>query len=45
MISVGVIRQQIAVVVVHTERDGRKRIISARLTNRRERRLYDEHHG
>ena len=45
MISVGLIHRQIAVVVVHTEREGRKRIISARLTYRRERRLYDEHHG
>jgi len=45
IISLGLIRGLIAVVVVHTERDGRTRIISARLANRRERKLYDEHHG
>jgi len=45
IISLGLIRGLIAVVVVHTERDGRTRIISARLANRRERKPYDEHHG
>lgn len=43
-ISLGLIRELIAVAVVHTDRNGQVRIISARLANRRERRLYDEHH-
>jgi uncharacterized DUF497 family protein len=44
-ISLGLIRGQVAVAVVHTDRNGQTRIISARLANRRERRLYDEHLG
>lgn len=44
-ISLGSIRELVAVVVVHTNRNGKTRIISARLANRRERRLYDEHYG
>ena len=43
-ISTGLIREVVAVVVVHTGRNGKTRIISARLANRHERRLYDEHH-
>lgn len=43
LVSVGLIAAVMAVVVVHTDRDGKVRIISARLANRRERTLYDEH--
>jgi Uncharacterized protein conserved in bacteria len=42
-ISIGLIRELVAVVVVHTDRDGATRIISARLANRDERRRYHEH--
>lgn len=42
-ISIGAIGGLVAVVVVHTERHGSIRIISARLANRNERRRYDEH--
>jgi uncharacterized protein len=42
-ISIGLIREVAAVVVVHTDRDGAIRIISARLANRDERRRYHEH--
>lgn len=45
MISLGCIRALVAVAVVHTDREGKTRIISARLANRRERRLYGEHIG
>ena len=44
-ISLGLIREAVAVAVVHTDREGKTRLISARLANRRERRLYDEHYG
>jgi uncharacterized protein len=40
-ISIGEIDGVITVVVVHTARSGRIRLISARLANRRERKLYD----
>ena len=40
-ISIGEIEGIITVVVVHTARNGRIRLISARLANRRERKLYD----
>lgn len=43
MVSIGLIGALVAVAVVHTDRGGTTRIISARLANRRERRLYDEH--
>lgn len=43
MISIGLIREVIAVAVVHTDREGTTRLISARLANRHERSLYDEH--
>ena len=43
IISIGLIRDIVAVVVVHTERDGKTRIISARLANRGERKIYDDH--
>ena len=42
-ISIGVIREIVAVSVVHTERMEKVRIISARLANRHERKLYDEY--
>ena len=38
--SIGEIEGIITVVVVHTARNGRVRLISARLANRKERRLY-----
>ena len=44
-ISIGVIRGIVAVSVVHTERVEKVRIISARLANRHERKLYDEYLG
>ncbi len=44
-ISIGLIREIVVVTVVHTDRNGIKRIISARLANRTERRLYHEHRG
>jgi uncharacterized protein len=44
-ISIGSIQQLIVVVVVHTDRDGSIRIISARLASRKERKLYHEHVG
>ena len=40
MISLGCIRALVAVAVVHTDRDGKTRIISACLANRRERSLF-----
>ena len=42
-ISIGLVRNLVAVAVVHTDRNGRTRIISARLANRGERRRYHEH--
>ena len=42
-ISIGSIQSVVFVSVVHTERNGSIRIISARLANRTERRLYREH--
>ena len=44
-ISIGRIRNVVVVAVVHPDRSGSTRIISARLAGRRERRLYDEHIG
>lgn len=44
-VSIGLIRQLVAVAVVHTDRRGVTRIISARLANRRERNLFDDHYG
>ena len=40
-ISVGLLDGVVVVVVVHTDRGGRTRIISARRAGRRERRLYE----
>ncbi len=45
MLSIGLIRSVVAVAVVHTDRSGTTRIISARLANRRERKAYHEHFG
>lgn len=42
-VSIGLIRGLVAVVVVHTDRSGNTRLISARLANRNERSRYDEH--
>lgn len=42
-ISIGLIHNMVAVAVVHTDRNGATRIISARLANRNERRRYYEH--
>ncbi|NKE48766.1 BrnT family toxin [Roseomonas frigidaquae] len=42
-ISIGLIRGLVAVAVVHTDRNGTTRIISARLASRRERKLYNDH--
>ena len=43
MISIGLIHQVVAVAVVHTDRQGKTRLISARLANRQERKRYDDH--
>ncbi len=43
-VSVGLIRDVVAVVVVHTDREGATRIISARLANRDERKEYHAHY-
>lgn len=45
IISIGIIRELVAVAVVHTNRSVSTRIISARLANRNERRQYREHLG
>ena len=42
-VSIGLIQGVVAVAVVHTDRKGKTRIISARLANRRERKFYDDH--
>ncbi|RMB08195.1 BrnT family toxin [Eilatimonas milleporae] len=41
-ISIGAIDGIVVLVVVHTDRDGKTRIISARRANRAERQRYDE---
>lgn len=43
-VSIGKIGGEVAVVVVHTDRQGVTRIISARLANRSERKIYDEYY-
>jgi uncharacterized protein len=40
LVSIGALAGLVVVVVVHTDRDGRVRIISARKANRKERRKY-----
>ena len=42
-ISIGLLSKRIVIVVAHTDRNGKTRIISARPAKKRERRLYDEH--
>jgi uncharacterized protein len=43
LISIGALAGIVVVVVVHTDRDGRVRIISARKANRKERRKYHDY--
>jgi uncharacterized DUF497 family protein len=45
ILSIGLIREIVAVAVVHTDRDGTVRLISARLANRQERKAYHDHFG
>ena len=40
--SIGIMYNKVIIVVLYTERDGRKRIISARLANKKEREKYYE---
>lgn len=42
-ISIDQLPEQVVIVVVHTDRDGVTRIISARSANRAERRKYDDY--
>lgn len=42
-ISIGSLGDEIIIVVVHTDRKGIKRIISARPANKTERKIYNEH--
>jgi uncharacterized protein len=42
-ISMGALNMEIVITIVHTDRNGRKRIISARKANRKERGMYYEH--
>ena len=42
-ISIGLLDEEIVIVVVHIDRKGITRIISARSANKTERRLYNEH--
>ncbi len=44
-ISIGAIQGLIVIAVIHTDRDGTTRIISARLANRSERQKYHDHLG
>jgi uncharacterized protein len=43
MVSIGAIQDLIVIVVVHTDRNGLVRIISARLANRKERQKYHDY--
>ncbi len=43
--SIGAIQGLIVIAVIHTDRDGTTRIISARLANRSERQKYHDHLG
>ena len=43
-VSIGLIRSVVAVTVIHTDRNGVTRIISARLENRREKDIYLDHY-
>ena len=42
-ISIGLLDEEIVIVVVHTDRNDITRIISARTANKKERILFDEH--
>ena len=42
-ISIGSLDMEIVVTVVHTDRNGKIRLISARRANRKERRMYYDH--
>jgi len=42
-ISIGTIRNTLVVVIVHVNRNGRTRIISARIANNKERKLFYAH--
>ena len=42
-ISIGSLGDEIIIVVVHTDRNGITRIISARTANKTERKIYNEH--
>ena len=42
-ISIGALGNEVIIVVVHTDRNGRTRIISARPAKKIERKLYNEH--
>lgn len=42
-ISIGLIAKTVVIVVIHTDRNGKVRIISARKANRKERQAYHEH--
>lgn len=42
-ISIGTIENLICVVVIHTDRNNKKRIISARLANKKERQNYENY--
>ena len=41
-ISIGALDMEIVITIIHTDRDGRRRIISARKANRKERGMYYE---
>ena len=43
IISIGTIKTLLVVVIVHTDRDGATRIISARYASRKERRSYNDY--
>ncbi|WP_245280884.1 BrnT family toxin [Rhizobium sp. AAP116] len=43
--SIGAIQGLIVIAVIHTDRDGTTRIISARLADRSERQKYHDHLG
>lgn len=44
-ISLGALTPEAVIVVVHTQRDGKTRLISARKANRRERKVYHDRIG
>lgn len=42
-ISIGALNMEVVIALIHTDRNGRKRIISARKANRKEREMYYEY--